>query len=180
VDRAVDRVMRSAQVAALAAALMGAASCYTKTNGPCGVVPPPRLVLLDPMPDDFSVGLWTWEGNTPRTQLDVEVSADGQGSWRVWVPETKREIVRGTYRADAAKVASAWRAVVGAKFDKIDAGKGFTAGRSDCASGIERFAVSADGAERYVWRPCGATDVAEIHESVLATLPPETRAAFGR
>jgi hypothetical protein len=130
------------------------------------------------MPDDFGIALWTYDDATPRSAIDVSVRGDGHGDWRVWVPATKTEIARGAFRLDAAQVASVWKAVRDARFDVIDAGTPSPDVCSGGASGVERFAVWAGGAERYVWRTPDAADVAPIRKAVLDLVPRDVAAPF--
>lgn len=153
-------------------------ACSRVTTCP-GLEPPPPFVLGERMPEDFLIGLWTYDDSSPRTQLDVVVGADGHGNWRTWVPATKTETARGEIRADTARVESVWRSLVDAKFDTIDEGTTSPDVCSGGASGIQRFAVWAGGTERYVWRGRGAADVESIRRAVLEVVPAEVAARFG-
>jgi hypothetical protein len=177
VDRAVDLNMKGHRwLAVLVLVLVTACSRVTVCPG---LPPPPPFVLGERMPEDFRIALWTYDSTSPRNQLDVMVGADGRADWRVWVPATKRESSSGKGVADAAQVASVWRSVVDARFDTIDEGATSPDVCSGGASGIQRFAVRADGAERYVWRPPGAADVEGIRRAVLAVVPVDVAARFG-
>jgi len=169
-------VMRTVLLALCAATSL--TGCADRTTFVCSFPSPAPLALGDRMPDDFGISLWTYNDSTPRSAIDVSVRGDGRGDWRVWVPATKAETVRGEIHLDAAQVASVWMAVRDARFDVIDAGTPSPDVCSGGASGIERFAVRAGGAERYVWRAPDATDVDGIRHAVLALIPPYVAAPF--
>ena len=163
--------MTSARIGVLVVCVLGFASGCRGRPIVDRFPPPPPFVLGERMPDDFECSLETYDDAQPRSDLVVEVRADGTVSWRVWAPATKTESDRGVLHLNKMQVVPVWKAVADAKFDRIDEGDPppnvCRDGASETDPRMERLSVWAGGNCREVWRPPGAADVAPIRNAVL-------------
>jgi hypothetical protein len=181
VGGAVD--LRGAPYATVAVLTLAAASCAAfRPATICRFPIPPDvpLVATSVQPSDFLVAWSVDERQGRRRTLEVAASPVDGVRWRVRERTLRDADAVGTSRLSVEAAEAVWRALVEARIDSVDAG---TPAPDYCganASHVERFQVEADGAGRLVWRRADERDLDGVRAALLALLPPNVAAPFGR
>jgi len=170
-DYSVDEHVTSSRLGVLVVCVLGLASGCRSRHG--------EMFGREPaIPPDFSFAMTTSGAVDSPLALEFHTDRMGRATWRTWNRTTGVETDHAEAEITEEQVESIWFAAVDAKLGRTDAGSPPDDSVAGSPSAIQRFALTARGVERVVWRPPGAADVEPFRKAVLELVPRDVATQF--